>query len=153
MIFIIVLLNIDTGNLVQEFLSFSSHDQSPHVMHLKVYQSLSIFLLNCLLTSCSSFKDLIFSKLDDNNTHHWSSLLHISMTFISSQWHQNNFHEHCVQGLLHLGPYLYFQPDSSPPTLCSGHFKQHISSFKSYVPLFISVPLANHLLLPSSFSF
>lgn len=55
-------------------------------------------------------------------------------------------------GLPQSGPYFFFQPDSSPPTLCSGHFKQHVSSFKSSILLIISVSLTNGLFLLSSFS-
>lgn len=55
-------------------------------------------------------------------------------------------------GLPQSGPYLSFQPDSSPPTLCSGHFKQHVSSFKSSIFLIISVPLTKGLFPLFSFS-
>lgn len=44
------------------------------------------------------------------------------------------------------------QPDSSPLTLCSNHFKQH-ASFKSFITSLISVPLPQYLFLPPSLKF
>lgn len=40
--------------------------------------------------------------------------------------------------------------DSSPPTPCSNHFKQHAISFVSSMPLLISIPLSKHLFSPPS---
>ena len=68
-------------------LQFMGFQRVIHDLWTKQQQQTTVILLNFLFTSCSSFKDLIFSKLDDNNTHHWSSLFHVSMGFTISFCH------------------------------------------------------------------